>query len=98
MANVKLISMASGEDVVAEIISGEKGSQTTTIKNAIVAVPTSQGQLGFAPWAPILSKTDNNIEVKNSFIVFIAEVDTDVANQHKQLYGGVVTPSSKLIV
>lgn len=98
MADIKLIRMASGEDVVAEIVSGEKGSQITTIKNAIVAVPTGQGQLGFAPWAPILDKTKNTIEVKNSFIVFIAEVDTDVANQHKQMYGGVVTPSTKLIV
>lgn len=98
MADVKLIRMQSGEDVVAEIVNGEKGSQITTIKNAIVAVPTGQGQIGFAPWAPILHKSKNEIEVKNSFIVFIAEVDEDVANQHKQMYGGVITKQSKLIV
>jgi len=99
MANIKYIRMQSGEDVVAEIVGPEKGSQVITIKNAIVAVPTGQGQLGFAPWAPILHKSKNELEIKHSFIVFIAEVDDDIANQYKSMYGGVVTPpSSKLIV
>lgn len=96
MADVKLIRMHSGEDVVAEIIT--YGDTHTTFKNAIVAIPTGQGQLGFAPWTPILDKSKNEVDVKNDFIVFIADVDNDVANQHKQMYGGVVTPSSKLIV
>ena len=96
MADVKLIRMHSGEDVVAELIT--YGDTYTTFKNAIVAIPTSQGQLGFAPWAPILNKTQNEIDVKNEFIVFIAEVDEDVANQHKSMYGGVITKQSKLIV
>ena len=96
MADVKLIRMHSGEDVVAEIIKSD--DSCTTFKNAIVAIPTGQGQLGFAPWAPILNKTENEVDVKNEFIVFIAEVDEDVANQHKSMYGGVITKQSKLIV
>ena len=55
-------------------------------------------QLGFAPWTPILNKSKNEIDVKNDFIVFIADVDEDVANQHKSMYGGVITKQSKLIV
>ena len=99
MSNIKYIRMQSGEDVVAEVVGPEKGSQVITIKNAIVAVPTGQGQLGFAPWAPILHKSKNELEIKHSSIVFIAEVDDDIANQHKSMYGGIVTPSSsKLIV
>lgn len=98
MSNVKLIRMQSGEDVVAEIVNEKLDSETTVIKNAIVAVPTSQGQLGFAPWAPILHKSKNDIEVKNSFIVFIAEVDENVANQHKKMYGGVITKSQSVII
>jgi hypothetical protein len=96
MAEVKLIRMQSGEDVVAEIVKSD--DTTTTVKNAIVAIPTGQGQLGFAPWTPILDKTKNEVDVKNTFIVFIADVDNDVANQHKQMYGGVVTAPTKLIV
>lgn len=96
MADVKLIRMHSGEDVVAEIIQSD--GAYTTFKNAIVAIPTGQGQLGFAPWTPILSKTKNQVNVKNEFIVFIADVDEEVANQHKSMYGGVITKQSKLIV
>jgi hypothetical protein len=96
MADVKLIRMHSGEDVVAEITT--YGDTHTTFKNAIVAIPTGQGQLGFAPWTPILNKSKNEIDVKNDFIVFIADVDEDVANQHKSMYGGVITKQSKLIV
>ena len=96
MADIKLIRMQSGEDVVADIVKSD--NNYTTVKNAIVAIPTGQGQIGFAPWAPILNKTKNEIDVKNTFIVFIAEVDEEVANQHKQMYGGVITKQSKLIV
>jgi hypothetical protein len=98
MANIKLIRMSSGEDVVADIVQGEKGSGTVTVKNAIVAIPTQQGQLGFAPWAPILHKNKNTIDVDRRFIVFIAEVDSDVANQHKKMYGGVITEAQSVII
>lgn len=96
MAEVKLIRMQSGEDVVAEIVKSD--DTITTVKNAIVAIPTGQGQIGFAPWAPILDKSKNEVDVKNEFIVFIADVDEDIANQHKSMYGGVITKQSKLIV
>ena len=52
MADVKLIRLSSGEDVVATVLARE--DQTITIKDAIVAVPTGQGQIGFAPWSPII--------------------------------------------
>ena len=96
MAEVKLIRMHSGEDVVAEVVT--YGDTYTTFKNAIVAVPTGQGQLGFAPWTPILHKSKNEVDVKNEFIVFIADVDEDVANQHKQMYGGVITKTQSVII
>lgn len=93
---VKLIRMSSGEDVVAEIV--EQGLEHTTIKNAIVAIPTGQGQIGFAPWAPILHKSKNTVNVKNTFIVFVADVDEDVANQHKKMYGGLITKTQSVIL
>lgn len=96
MSNVKLIRMHSGEDVVASIV-GEQDAHIN-VENAIVAIPTGQGQLGFAPWAPILSKSSKQIPIDKRFIVFIADVDEEVANQHKQMYGGVITKTSKLIV
>lgn len=98
MSKIKLIRMSSGEDVVADIVEDNKDSDTLKVKNAIVAVPTQQGQLGFAPWAPILNKNKNTIDVDRRFIVFVAEVDSDVANQHKKMYGGVITEAQSVII
>ena len=49
--NVKVIRMWSGEDVVADLV--KEGDETITVCNPIVAVPTRDGQMGFAPWAPL---------------------------------------------
>ena len=76
MTDVKLIRMSSGEDVVATIL--ERDDDYITLKDAIVAVPTSQGQLGFAPWSPIISKTEPSIRVSQKFVVYVAEADDSV--------------------
>ena len=52
---VKLIRMWSGEDVIADII--EETTDSIVITDPIVAVPSQQqGQIGFAPWSPLLQK------------------------------------------
>ena len=41
--NVKVIRMWSGEDVVADLV--KESDETITVCNAIVAVPTRDGQM-----------------------------------------------------
>lgn len=45
--NVKLIRMWSGEDVIADQV--EDLNNSIVIRNPIVAIPTGNGQMGFAP-------------------------------------------------
>ena len=94
--NVKLIRMSSGEDVVATVV--DNGIEFITIQDAIVAVPTGQGQMGFAPWSPILSKEEKQIKVNKQFIVYIAEVASDVHDSYNQMFNVIVTPGKKLII
>ena len=94
--NVKLIRMSSGEDVVATVM--EDGNELLTIQDAIVAIPTGQGQMGFAPWSPILSKEQKDIPVNKKFVVYIAEVNSDIVDQYKQMFSTIVTPEKKLII
>jgi len=94
--NVKLIRMSSGEDVVATVV--EDGDELLTIQDAIVAIPTGQGQMGFAPWSPILSKEQKEIPVNKKFIVYIAEVNSEIVDQYKQMFSTIVTPEKKLIL
>jgi hypothetical protein len=96
MSNVKLIRMSSGEDVVAEIESED--SDTIKIKNAIVAIPTGSGQLGFAPWSPILSKEEKNINVAKRFVVYQAEPDSSVVEQYNTMFGNVIAPKKQSII
>ena len=96
MSDVKLIRMSSGEDVVATIV--HDGDTRLTIKDAIVAVPTGQGQIGFAPWSPIISKEEKEIPVSKNFIVYVANVDDAVLSQYNSMFGNIVTPPKKEII
>lgn len=94
--NVKLIRMSSGEDVVSTVI--DDGDELLTIQDAIVAVPTGQGQMGFAPWSPLISKTEKQIKVSKKFVVYIAEVDSEICDNYNQMFNVIITPDKKIIV
>lgn len=96
MTDVKLIRLSSGEDVVATILEREDGS--ITIKDAIVAIPTGQGQLGFAPWSPIISKSEPSIKVSENFVVYVAEADDSVIEQYNTMFGNVIAPKKQSII
>ena len=92
---VKLIRMSSGEDVVATIVN--ETDSVMELEDAIVAIPTGEGQIGFAPWSPLVSKTDKTLPVNKNFVVYIAEVAEDIVNQYNQMFSKIVTPSNKLV-
>jgi len=96
MSNIKLIRMSSGEDVVAEVVFED--TNNIKIKNAIVAIPTGNGQLGFAPWSPILSKEEKTINVAKQFVVYQAEPDSSVVEQYNTMFGNVITPNKQSII
>ena len=87
--------MWSGEDVIADIIKEETDS--ITITDPIVAVPSpQQGQIAFAPWSPLSEK--GGIEVTKKYVVYVTDPQSDVAEQHKQMFGKISTPTKKLII
>ena len=96
MSDVKLLRMISGEDVVCTVTSNADG--LVTIKDAIVAVPTGQGQLGFAPWSPIISKEEPGMTISEKFIIYMAEPDASVVTQYNEMFGKIVTKPQKIIV
>ena len=53
MIDVKLFRFVTGEEVVAELLS--ETDDTITVQNGLVVLPTSQN-VGFAPWAMVISK------------------------------------------
>ena len=94
--NVKLIRMWSGEDVVADLI--EEKDDSIVICNPIVAVPTGNGQMGFAPWAPLISGKNVDLDIARKYIVYISETQDEIVENYTQMFSTIQTPSKKLIV
>jgi len=94
--NVKLIRMWSGEDVIADV--KDNLTEIIVITNPIVAVPAGNGQLGFAPWSPLLKGKDEEIEITKKYIVYIADAQEQIVEQYKDMFSVIKSPSKKLIV
>jgi hypothetical protein len=94
--NVKLFRMWSGEDVIADQVGDLTDS--IVIRNPIVAVPTGGGQMGFAPWSPLLKDKHIDLEVTKKYIVYISEVQEQIVEQYEEMFSLIKSPSKKLIV
>jgi|TARA_B100000035_G_scaffold202640_1_gene173373 hypothetical protein len=94
--NVKLMRMWSGEDVVADLL--EEKEDSVVICNPIVAVPTGNGQMGFAPWSPLLKGKNEELEVTKKYIVYMAETQEEIEDQYKEMFSVLKTPSKKLVL
>lgn len=94
--NVKLIRMSSGEDVIAEVVKHD--SNSLTLKNGIVGVPTQQGTLSFVAWSPMISKEVKDITVSTKFVIYVAEVAEEIVSQYEQMYSPITTPEKKKLI
>ena len=96
MIDVKLIRIITGEEVVAELL--EETASYIKVQNGLVVLPTAQS-VGFAPWATVISKENPEIIVQKTHVVYLAEVQEDVAKKYNEMYGSkLVTPSSKKLI
>tara|TARA_B100000965_G_scaffold323626_1_gene285414 strand:+ start:210 stop:500 length:291 start_codon:yes stop_codon:yes gene_type:complete len=94
--NVKLIRMWSGEDVIADLI--KENDDSIVIQNPIFAVPQGEGQVGFAPWSPLLKGRDVEIDVTMRYVVYITDTQDDIIDQYKQMYAPIATPPRKKLI
>ena len=88
--------MWSGEDVIADLI--EEKDDSVVISNPIVAVPTGNGQMGFAPWSPLLKGKNEELEVTKKYIVYMAETQEEIEEQYREMFSVLKTPSKKLVL
>ena len=96
MINVKLIRVVTGEEIIAELLT--ETEQIITIKNALVILPTNTG-VGFAPWATVISKENPEITLSKSHVVYMAEVQEDVAKKYNEMFGSkLITPDKKNLI
>jgi hypothetical protein len=97
MIEVKLFRIATGEEVVAELVSED--DNFVTIKNGLVVIPTSTGSVGFAPWASVIDRTIPELIIAKNHIVYTAEVDPQIKKKYNEVYGSkLVTPEEKKLI
>ena len=96
MIDVKLLRIITGEEVVVELLS--ETEDTITVQNGLVVLPTNTG-VGFAPWATVISKEKPELTVSKKHIVYMAEVQDDVAQKYNEMFGSkLVTPTPKKLI
>jgi len=93
--NVKLIRMWSGEDVIADLTEED---DSIVISNPIVAIPSGNGQLGFAPWSPLLKDKGEEVKVSKSYVVYIADTQEQIVEQYEQMFSPISKPPSKKLI
>jgi hypothetical protein len=79
--NVKLIRMSSGEDIICDLI--EETDNQITICDPIVAVPAGNGQIGFAPWSPLINKD-------------VTETTDRMVQEYQSMFSSIITPNKQL--
>ena len=102
---VKAVKLISGEELVGEVVHEERGNdgfiEEISLTNvlAIMIQRDQQGNLGvgFVPFAPYLGK-GVTFDFSHEKLLFIKEVDDQMANQYNSIFGGIVTPPKTLIV
>jgi len=96
MIDVQLFRIATGEEVIAELVSENEDS--VVIKNSLVVLPNGNG-VGFAPWATVISKDEPEINIQRKFIIYMVNVERDVVAKYNQLFGSKLElPEEKRLI
>lgn len=96
---VKAVKLISGEELVGEVV--EESPDVIALKN-VLAILISRGQdgnlgVGFVPFAPYLGQGVVH-DFKTNKLIFVKEVDTQMANQYNSIFGGVVVPPKQILL
>ena len=71
----------------------EEKDDSVVIANPIVAVPAGNGQMGFAPWSPLLKGKDEELEVTKKYIVYIADTQEQIEEQYNEMFSVIKAPT-----
>lgn len=93
---VKGFKDITGQEFLAEVIdSGPRDKPSYTIKNPLCLVPTEKGMVP----VPYVTLTQDELVIDGSKLLFKPfDPVENVANHYKQMFGGIVTADSRLIV
>tara|TARA_B100000131_G_scaffold283191_1_gene290955 strand:+ start:79 stop:393 length:315 start_codon:yes stop_codon:yes gene_type:complete len=81
--DTRLVRVSSGEDIICNVITIE--DDYVTVTDPIVAVPAGEGQIGFAPWSPLLKESEE-LSIQMSHVLYISFPNDDIKQQYENLF------------
>jgi hypothetical protein len=95
---IKVLKMVSGEELLAEVL--QELPTSIRVKNPIVIMmqrtPNNEVGMGFLPYLPYCESRE--FEFKTEHVIVAKEVDNELKNQYNKIFGGIITPSKKLLI
>ena len=80
--DTRLLRVSSGEDVICNVVAIE--DDYITVTDPIVAVPAGEGQIGFAPWSPLLRENEE-VSIQMNHVVYISFANDNIKQQYEQI-------------
>ena len=93
--DTRLVRLSSGEDVICNVLAIE--DDYITVSDTIVAVPTGEGQIGFAPWSPLLKESEE-LSIQMSHVLYISFPNDNIREQYERMFSSVLTPPEKKLI
>ena len=93
--NVKVLRMNTGEEIIFTLVNEDETS--IEVQNPLVALPNTQGQVGFAPWST-LAKEDEIIKISKDYVVYVIDTRDEIVENYEKIFSPIKTPSKKLIL
>lgn len=102
--NIKIIKLLTGEELLAKVLptKGSLSDDVLIMENPvrIVVMPNKidpkTPNIGFAPWAEF--SDDKEFIVDKSHVLAIMTPIKEFVNQYNTMFGGLVVPTSNLIL
>lgn len=94
MANVKIVRLLSGEEIIGNVENVEGGLK---IKDPTILIPTPEGKLMFARWMPY-ADTSNGIVLEPKNVMFVLNAQKELEDHFTTVVvNGLVVPGKKVV-
>ena len=94
MSNIKIVRLATGEELICEVTGGP---DHYTFKDVAILIPTQQNSLGLAPFMAY-SDAPKGMVIASNFVMFIVDPVQNLKNQYQTMFSKVVTQDKKIII
>ena len=94
MANVKIVRIATGEELIADIEEFDDGID---LKDIAILIPTQQNQLGLAPFMAY-SDASERVFLDKQHIMFMVNPVPNLKSQWENMFSKIATPTEPKII